>query len=426
MNRTIAPDINPINSFSISKANKTVLSNDIPFYYFNSGYGELIKIEWMFEAGNWYQSSPLIAFSANNALVEGTGKYTSHKILNAIEYYGASLGYSVDKDNAFISVIVMRKYLTQVLPLMEELIKNAIFPEKELEIFKQKHKQQFLIEQNKVSSLARTHFAKMVFGNQHPYGYLIQETDFDKISRPELTDFYKKYYHSGNCKIVASGKVEPSDINAIADFFGKNNWRSNYKASAPVYTLQNHDGQKLFVEMPNAVQNAIRIGKVFFNKTHENYGAFSVLNCVIGGYFGSRLMKKIREEKGYTYGINSLFISLVKSGFWAIITEVGSDVTKNALDCIYEEVEKLSYENISDEELSRVKNYMTGEMVRMFDGPFAQAENLISLLEYDLDYNHYTELLETIKDVTPEKIREIAGKYLNPSTFNEVVVGKSF
>lgn len=426
MDRISPPEINPITNFSITKANKVILPNGIPFYYINSGTTDLLKIEWMFAAGNWHQSEPLIAFAVNNTLVEGTLNYSSLEIIRSIEYFGASLGYSIDKDNAFVSIVVMRKYLKEVLPLMEELLKKALFPEKEIEIFKQKHKQQYLIEQTKVSSIARTNHNQLLFGNSHPYGYMIKESDFSQISRTLLQDFYTNFYHSDNCKIIASGKIDESDIQTISSYFGNHSWGSTKQSTIPVFKIENNEGKKLFIEKPDAVQNAIRIGKVLFNKTHNDYAAFSVLNCILGGYFGSRLMKKIREEKGYTYGINSLFVSLVRGGFLTIVTEVGSDVTRSALTDIYSEIEKLRLELVPVEELQRIKNYMMGDFVRMFDGPFAQAENLISLLEYDLDYDHFSDVILSIKEITPAKIRELANEYLSPSSMHEVVVGKSF
>jgi predicted Zn-dependent peptidase len=426
MDRRFAPEINPITNFSITRAKKLDLPNGIPFYYINSGTGDLIKIEWMFAAGNWYQSEPLIAFAVNNMLVEGTVNYASAHIIRSIEYYGASIGYSIDKDNAFVSVIVMRKHLAQVLPLMEELIKNAIFPENELELFKQKHKQQYFIEQSKLNTLARTNHSQLLFGDNHPYGYKIKSTDFDAISRPAILDFYKNYYHSLNCKIIASGKIDETDIQSISAYFGNTSWGTTKINIAPVFPSITNGGQKMFIEKADAVQNAIRIGKVVFNKTHSDYAAMSVLNCILGGYFGSRLMKKIREEKGYTYGINSLYVSLVRGGFLVIVSEVGSDNTRDALTDIYTEIELLRCELVPDEELQRVKNYMMGELVRMFDGPFAQAENLISLLEYDMDYEHFSEIIQSIKEITPAHIRALAYEHLNPESMSEVVVGKTF
>jgi zinc protease len=426
IDRKITPEINPILNLNISPASKLIFNNGTPFYYVHSNSSELIKIEWMFAAGNWYQNHPLLAFAVNNTLSEGTRNFSSSLLVEKIEFYGASLGYSVDKDNAYVSLISMRKHLPKVMPLMEELIKYPIFPEKEIEIFRHKHKQHFLVEQTKVNSLARTHHSSLLFGSEHPYGKMIIESDFDTLVPNLMADFHQKFYHCANCSIIASGKVLQEDIDVIAQYFGNQSWGNVNKLQQCSFDVKTSADVKVFIEKPDAVQNAIRIGKVIFNKTSNDYAGFTVLNCILGGYFGSRLMKKIREEKGYTYGINSLHVSLVRDGYFTIVSEVGSEVTAPALADIYNEIEILRTELVPEEELTRVRNYMLGDMVRMFDGPFAQAESLISLLEYDIDYEHFNEVANVIRNIKSEEICDLAIKYLNPASMTEVVVGKRF
>src|SRR5208283_2228975 len=205
IDRTISPPICDIQSFNIIRPRETILANGIPFYQIISDNTELIKIEFMFFAGNWFQSSPITAFGVNHMLVEGTSGMTSAQIAGLIEYYGAYLGYNLDKDNAYISVYTMSKYLAEVLPILEDIIKNANFPEHEVDQFRKKHKQQFLVEQTKVKNIARAVHARMMFGNSHPYGYMLVEEDFDTLNRPELISFHRTYYRSSNCKIIDSG-----------------------------------------------------------------------------------------------------------------------------------------------------------------------------------------------------------------------------
>ena len=423
VDRKKSPEIKELSAFNIVEAEKQILPNGLPLYFINTGTSELIKIEWMFAAGNWYQQSPLVAFTVNNMLAEGTTSMNSRQIAESIEFYGAYLGYTVDKDNAFISIVCLRKYLPRVLEIVADIIKHPSFPQSELDIFIQKHKQQFLVDQNKVGSVARMIHARMLFGGNHPYGYYIKESDFGQLDRSQLFDFFNSTHHSGNCKIIASGKVLDEDIELINNYFGKENWGvattvkpGNHIIEAePVLSINQHKDE--------AVQNAIRIGKIVISKTHPDYAGLTVLNCILGGYFGSRLMKKIREEKGYTYGISSMLITLRHAGYFTIVSEVGADVTQPAIDDIYGEIEKLRTTDVPGDELDRVKNYMLGEMIRMFDGPFAQAETFISLLEYDMGYEYFRELIAVIKSITPAEIRSLANKYLSDG-MSQVIVGK--
>ena len=149
-----------------------------------------------------------------------------------------------------------------------------------------------------------------------------------------------------------------------------------------------------------------------------------VLNTILGGYFGSRLMKNIREEKGYTYGISSHIISLHHSGYLTIVSEVGADVYKKAITEIYKEIKILREKPVPYDELTLVKNYLLGELLRMFDGPFALADSFRSILEYGLNYDFFNKGIDTVKNITPEEILSLARKYLNEESFTQVVAGR--
>jgi zinc protease len=134
-------------------------------------------------------------------------------------------------------------------------------------------------------------------------------------------------------------------------------------------------------------------------------------------------MTNIREEKGYTYGIGSAIASLHHSGYFFITTEVGTDVTEEALREIYLEIEKLRQDKVSETELSLVVNYMMGSFLRSVDGAFSLADNLKGLLEYGLDFNYFDRYVDIIKTIRPEEIRDLAQKYLSGESLNQLTVG---
>lgn len=426
MNRNIPPAIKEINSFLIVEPENRRLSNGIPLFILNTGVNEMVKIELMFPAGNWFQKVPVAAFAVNNMLIEGSRNYTSAQISEWIDYYGAQLGYNVDKDNAYVSLLCMKKFLPNVLEIFEDIVKGATFPEYEFEIFRKKNKQQFLVENTKVRNIARTSHSNILFGDHHPYGYILKDSDFDQLTRKDLIEHYRKCYQSRYCKMIVSGKADEEVIGMVEKHFGSGEWNNPEENISPFFQIQSSQEKKLLVEKDDAVQNAVRIGKILFNKTHPDFIKVSVLNCILGGYFGSRLMKKIREEKGYTYGINSLLVEFRNAGYLAIISELGPDVTRDALNDIYEEIRKLNEELVPEDELIRVKNYLLGEVLRMFDGPFAQSESLLAVLETGLDYKYYQDLVQTVKSITSEELLQTARKYMDPGSFSEVVVGLKF
>lgn len=422
LNRSIVPNIKKIERFNIIEAKKHIMDNGIPVYTISNGDQEIIKIDLIFPAGNWYQNAPLVAFAVNNQIPEGSKSKSASEIANLMDFYGAYTSFSVDKDNATIGILILKKYLSKVLPLFYEMVTEPALQESELDIFRNKHKQLFEIEKNKVKNLARVRLSQMMFGNTHPYGYVIDKEDFDNLTPERLKTFFQDRYQLSGVKIVVTGKIEDEDIKAINQHFGKVQMPI-VKQQINNFNIKAEDNRICFIEKPEAVQSAIRIGKVFPNKQDVNYTGLTLLNVILGGYFGSRLMKNIREEKGFTYGINSLLVSFLHSGYLAIATEVGTSVTNEAVAEIYKEIKKLRTKKVSDDEMDRVKNYMLGETVRMFDGPFAQADSFIAILDYNLGYDYYYNFIDKINRITSDEILQLAQKHLREEDLYQVVVG---
>jgi len=212
------------------------------------------------------------------------------------------------------------------------------------------------VNSQKVSVLARRRFNELLFGDKHPYGIDVKDEDFDKIDTNKVKAFFNTHYNSNNCTIFVSGKMPKTLLNKLGELFGNSKWgKSDHIVTEPNCILDTTQQQKHLIEKADAIQSAIKVGRVLFNKTHPDYFHFQVLNTILGGYFGSRLMANIREDKGYTYGIGSGLASLVHGGYFSISTEVGSDVTEKALKEIYHEVNVLRTDLVGKDELQTVK-----------------------------------------------------------------------
>jgi zinc protease len=160
-----------------------------------------------------------------------------------------------------------------------------------------------------------------------------------------------------------------------------------------------------------------------FSRSHADFAGMKVLNAILGGYFGSRLMNNLREDKGYTYGIGSSVVPLRKGGYFVISGEVGAGVTKEALSEIKFELNRLCAEQVGESELSLVRSYLTGEMLRAVDGPFAQADLYRELIEDGLEISHFEELIDTIRHINAQQLQDLAIRYLSPDDLFTLVVG---
>ncbi|MES2284406.1 MAG: pitrilysin family protein [Bacteroidota bacterium] len=424
IDRKKSPAFNTVEKIEIIKASEQRLRNNIPVYSINAGTQELIKIEFLFSAGMYQQAIPLQAATVNTMLEEGTSKLNAAQIADRVDYYGAFLETGVSQDSASVVLYTLNKHLKSTLPVVEQIIKDSVFPQHELDTHIRNKKQTFLVNNQKVANVARKRFTELLFGEKHPYGINVKETDFDVISRSHLNDFYSTFYRSNNCKIIMAGKVDDGVLSLLDNHFGGNDWNSINNLSTkslPIVTSAEHEH---LILKEDAMQSAIRIGKVLFNKTHPDFQSLQVLNTLFGGYFGSRLMSNIREDKGYTYGIGSGIASLQNSGYFFISTEVGVDVCKDAIKEIYFEMNRLREELVPEDELQLVKNYLLGMFLRSVDGPFAMAERFKGIMEYNLGYDYFDKYIATIKAISASQLRDLANTYFDKNSMIELVVGK--
>ena len=423
INRKIKPEIKPVDKIDLYKPEKVTLDNGIPVYLINTGTQELVKVEFIFNAGKWYEEQLLLANFTNNMLKEGTKNYTSQEIAEKIDFYGAHLEPATGNDIASLSLYTLNKYLEDVLIVTEDVIKNPVFPEKELTTFLQNKKQEFLINNEKVRHVARRMFSKQIFGANHPYGKTAVVEDFDKVTRDALSAFHRKHYSKESCKIIVSGKIPSNLVSGLNKHFGEGSKISAASNNLNANVKIEPENKKEYIKKAGSVQSAIRVGRPLFNKTHPDYHKLKVVNAVLGGYFGSRLMTNIREDKGYTYGIGSAIVSLHNAGYFFIASEVGTEVKEPALQEVYKEIEKLQQDKVGEDELTLVRNYLLGSMLRNFDGPFQIADSFKSVMEYDLDNSYYQSYIDTVRSITPEEIRELARQYFDRRDMFELIVG---
>lgn len=420
MNRTEAPAFQDIRSIRLPEPEKGH-SNSPEIIYINAGTQNVLRIECLFFAGNRFEKVPLSSFVANQNIKEGSAKYSAEQIADKLDYFGAFLETDNNKDTASVILYCLSKHLESCLPVLQDMLANPTYPQKEFDLFLKNNKQRYLVNSEKVDFIARLKFSEMIFGGSTPYGHYITEADYDNLRREDVIQFYSERYDLSRAVILVSGKIIPEDKKLIEAYLKPANSRTPEPDVVQVLTPSAQ--KKQFIEKRDAVQSAIRIGMPLFNRRHSDYFQMLVVNTLLGGYFGSRLMANIREDKGYTYGIGSSIASLHQTGMFFITTEVGSDVTKAAIDEIYKEIIRLREQPVGQDELELVRNYMLGVFLRSMDGPFAISDKFKTLVEYGLDKEYYQRFIESINRVTTADIQKLANQYLDPSDMYQLVVG---
>ncbi|MCY4779199.1 pitrilysin family protein [Sphingobacterium sp. UT-1RO-CII-1] len=424
LNRVEAPQKHAIESIDLIEPQVFDYDNGLKMFLFQTEEVDLVKVEFIFDNVFNALQSPLLNPCLSGMLKEGTLTRMSAQIAEEIDFYGAYLIPEYGYDQMSLNLYSLPKYLPKVLHIVQDILKNAIFPEEELETFKRNNKQKLQVSLQKNDFVARRLFYKSLFGDEHYYGYTPDVESYDSLTRESLLELYKKEIQPKNCTLIVSGNVSADLITQIEELFVAD-WRNSQLYSKDsLFLLADVEPQNIVEERTDALQSAIRLGMPMINRTHDDFPAVQFVNTLFGGYFGSRLMRNIREEKGYTYSIGSAVASLKYTGFFTIASEVAAESTALTMLEIEKEFDILCSIVPDEAEVELVRNYILGSMMGSLESIFSHADKFKAVYFYGMTNDYYKQYNTVIRSMTAEKVLQIAQKYFNFNQLVQIVVGK--
>jgi len=424
VNRSVEPAIHEAVDLDIQlKPYKGfTLDNGVQVYAIDAGAEEVVMVEWVFYAGNWYEDKNIVAATVNHMLKNGTNTKPAFAINEHFEFYGAYLNRNCYNETATLTLHSLSKHLPHLLPVMAELLTESTMPEKELAIYKQNQKQRLAVNLKKGDFVANRFIDEYLYGINHPYGKYTSAADYDALQQEELLAYYHRYYTSGHAILFVAGKL-PVDIQEqLNKAFGHLPLNNTTLADVQHHPQPAAEKKYAIINDEKGVQASIRIARPFPNRHHPDFTKVQVLNNIYGGYFGSRLMSNIREDKGYTYGIHSYLQNHMHTSAWLISTEAGRDVSAATIAEIYKEMQVLCNEPVGEDELRLVRNYMMGSILGDLDGPFQIIARWKNYILNNLTGDYFYKALEAIRTVSAEELQQLAKKYFNTEEFYELTV----
>ncbi len=425
LNRTTAPAHFATTRFHLIKPQRLRFANGLQVFVFDSGDQELVRIEWI--VGNIFTTEDrgLLNTCVCDMLLEGTGSHNSAQLAEQVDFHGAFLVPSFGYDQSSLTLFSLNRHLPSLLPLVKEILVDPTFPEKELATYIRNNVQKLQVSLKKNSFVARREFNRAIFGATR-YGYTPDAIDYERVDRDELLSLFSKQYRPENSSLVVSGKVTDEVIRMLEQLFG-DEWQNDGRvtqndgppAFAPVSTAE-----PIVVERADALQSAIRLGSRSIQRSHPDFPGLQVVNTLLGGYFGSRLMANIREDKGYTYNIGSGLASLKHGAFLTIASEVGVEATGATLAEIEKEIRRLRDEPVPEAELAVVRNYMMGSMLGSLENVFSHADKFKNTYFSGLDLDYYDYYTDVVNTITPDEVQRLANTYLDYDKMVKVIVGK--
>ncbi len=421
MNRQIAPKITLPKSLTFNQVNKEVLDNDFPIFVLNGTSQNIFQLNIIFRAGRFFESKRMLAGLTANMILKGTSTKSAYEIAESFDFYGAAVKFQANMYTAQLSLYCLTNELPALLPLLIEVMEEATFPEEELVKAKSKSKKKLAVQWEKNSFIATQNFNQAIFGIDHPFGYLSHAEILDEISRDDVVEHHKRHFQLNNDSFgLIAGKIGSKELALVNQYLGKLKVLDKGFNNA---ILSPNGVKDINIDAKNKLQAAIRVGMPTINIHHPDYEDLQVLNTILGGYFGSRLMSNIREDKGYTYGIYSFVNPIMDTGYFCIATEVGEKYKNQTLQEIENEINRLKEEPIGEVELSMVKNYIIGQLMKSVDGPLNMITTLKNFLIFDKKLEDVNEQLLAVHRINPKRLQDLANQYLNYQDMYKVVVG---
>jgi len=419
LDRTLAPPFNRSTSFVLIEPEKHNTRNGAEVFFVLGGSQEVCKVELIFPAGRWYEKSWGASYFSSQLISKGTKTKSSFEIAELFDGYGAHLEINAGMDFVSISLYSLNKNLEPSLQLLMQLLQESVFPEKELEQLKSIYLQNLKVNREKTSFLASTLIRKKIYGEDHPYGKELEEPEVNSLSREMLNAHFNEFYNVAT--VIVSGRVSEQHQQFIKEIFAPFSLHT-LKAAQHDAAKENGTARQV-VTKDGSVQSTIRIGKTSIGRRHDDYAAVIFLNHIFGGYFGSRLMKNIREDKGLSYGISSSVHTMIRGNHMVIGADVNRENLELTFDEIRKELKRLRTEKIGSSELETARNHFIGSLQLEITTSFAHADKVKNILVFNLPNDYYQKLISRADAITADELVTVAANYFSEDSFIEIAVG---
>ncbi|MEL6971523.1 MAG: pitrilysin family protein [Bacteroidota bacterium] len=420
MSKKQPPAIHPVREISLPVVETHVLANGLPCYHINRGTQDVVRIEFVCWGGRPFELQPLVARATAAMLKEGSKNRSGKTIAEHFDYYGAGLSIPFQMDTGNLAMFSLVRQLPQVLPVFIELLCEPRFDATDLVAYQGRKQQSLREDLGKAEVVAYRQITECFYGPEHPYGYNSSDESFAALQPAWLKEHHQRCFHAGNGFVLISGRFDEATATYIHQQLAQIPSREAVKPGE--YIVPNQPAKTLRLPHTAGGQTAIRVGRRLFDRTHSDAEGMYLLTQLLGGYFGSRLMENIREDKGYTYNISAAYDTLRFDGTFQIDTEVSTAYVEPTLKEIQHELKRLREELIAEEELQMVRNYLMGSFLTMIDGPFNWAETVRTIKAENLSLEALQTLIHTVQTIKAPALQHLAQQYFQEADLWTVVV----
>jgi predicted Zn-dependent peptidase len=418
----IQPKIFPIQRLVTPHIDHIRLDNGIEVSIIPDDSVGIIKMDVIVECGRPNEDKRLASKAAGDLLVFGTSNRSRQEIADFFDYKGATISTSGEADATTLTLFCQTQFFLELVKSAFEILVIPAFAQNELSAYQDRMTARLEEDLHNPDVVAYRIITEDIYSTNHPYGYNSTADMYRALCSSDLHEIHKRAFHPKNTHIILSGTIPPNAAIALNKTFGSwqslGEFRQPTVRTSPVHPLT----RRMKISTNGSTQTSLRIGKRMFNRTHDDYYALYFLNLILGGYFGSRLMKILRERDAITYDIHSYLESMRHDGLFLISGEIKQGKESIVIDEIRNAMETLCNNVIAKQEMEKARNYLFGQLMIMTQGPFNTSEYLKHMIAEGRNISELDRLSELLNKIGPGDLLSLAKRIFDWRTFHVVSV----
>ncbi|MCS0660409.1 M16 family metallopeptidase [Massilia terrae] len=421
-----APKAGPAPRFTPPKANSFQLANGLTVIHYYNPALPLVAARLVVRSGTDANPADLpgLADFTATTLDEGTATRSAPQLADEIAQLGASFGSGSTADASAVSLFALKSNFARGFEILADVALRPAFPTAEVERQRASRLAELAQQRDEPELVAAVAASGALYGADHPYGYgrLGTEPAIRAVTRDDLLDFWRRHYVPANAALVVAGDITRDELRTLAQS-QLQGWSGALRDGSGPGAPETTQARVVMVDKPGAAQTALRVTSIGAARTTPDYPALEVMNAALGGLFSSRINNKLREQKGYSYGMFSQFRYDRTAGPFAVSGSVRGDVTGASVSEIFKEVERMRAQPMREQELAGARNSQILSLPALFETDEAISGSMADLFVFGLPADYYQQLPARLSAVSAQQAQAVARKYLAPEQMVVVAVG---
>lgn len=419
LDRKKGPQIHEIRSIALPEVEVINLADGTEVHCLQTDYAPVVRMEIVIDAGRLKEEYPLQSRAAAALLKDGSTQYSREDISAITDRTGGAISIQAGLEFASIQIHSLESQFDLILDIVQDVLLHPTYSETSLKKYIKRRKNRLREDLSINEILAYRMLTEKLFGSEHPYGYNSTPEKYDQLNTESLSAFHRAHYLTGNMKIFLACQHPDLILRKLRSVWAN---LPGGKTEDFEFNLNPDPGKRFDIKAVNYNQASIRIGKNLFPRHHPDFAGAYFINTMLGGFFGSRLNREIREKQGLTYNIFSTIETFKTAGFFLAGCEAGILNADRVLNLIFLEIDRIQKGVIHTAEVQLVRNYLFGFFISMLDGPINTMELYKVLITEGGSIESFHQMLEKINLLNESDIVELAKKHLKAEDMKVVIV----